>query len=298
MLLKHVQYFLAVSEYKHFTLAANKLFITQSALSQQISKLEDSLGVKLIRRDKHPIELTEAGEAFLGYAQKIGADIQDMTTGMAKFTTKEKYTISLGTIVGLGQIDLTKVLNTCLTKYPTLKFSMINALSKDLCAMLDNDEIDFALVAAGDHMRSYNFESIILQDDEFVLIVPERHLLARKKLVPLSATAEENYIFSDTKNVSRDIFFAQCLKAGFEPKIISECNNPGRRVELVKSGLGIALISTSSLSNFNCTGIAVLHLQEPFYKTMVLVRKKALPLTGPRKIFWQCFNQHLPQKVR
>ena len=296
MLLKQLQYFLTVAECKHFTLASSKLFITQSALSQQISKLEDSLGVKLLKRDKHPIELTEAGEAFLHYAQQIAADIQVMTKGMAKYTVQEKYAIRLGAIVGLGNIDINHVLNTCLVKYPSLRFSIVNTLSKALCKMLDDEEIDFAIVAAGNYLQNYNFESILLHDDEFVLIVPDKHPLAKKKVIALQATAKEPYIFSDTTNVSRDIFYANCKKAGFEPLIISECNHPGRRVDMVKSGLGIALISASSLKNFNCTGIAILHLKEPFYKKMVLVRKKSLPLTGPRKTFWQCFCTPAPKK--
>ena len=93
MLLRQIQYFMAVAESHHFTKAAKQLFVSQSALSQQINKLEDDLGVKLLDHISHPITLTPAGEEFYRCAQKIISDINHLELQMQHYARDNKGTL-------------------------------------------------------------------------------------------------------------------------------------------------------------------------------------------------------------
>lgn len=283
MLFKQMQYFMTVAEYRHFTRAADKLFVSQSALSQQITKLENDFGIKLINRDKHPIELTPAGRELFLHAKSIVHEVEEMQQQMQKYLPPDKRTISLGMITGLGNINIVEILTSFNNKYPNISVNIINKLSKELCLMLQENVIDAAIFAAPYNLSEYPFEVLPLEQEEFVLITPQNHPLSTCTLVDLAETADENYIFPTPENVSHDIFINECHKAGFTPKIISHCNSPGRRINLVQGGLGISLISLSGLKYHNHTDIAVLRLKQPFFKQMMLARladKKLAPATA------------------
>lgn len=282
MLFKQIQYFIAVAECRHFTRAADKLFVSQSALSQQITKLENDFGVKLINRETHPIELTPAGCELLFHAKAIMQTIDQMQQQMQKYLPLEKRTISLGMITGLGNINIIAILTSFNDKYPNIHVNIINKLSKELCRMLQENIIDLALFAAPYNLCEYPFEVLPLEKEEFVLIAPKDHPFANAKIIDLAETSREKYIFPTPENVSHDVFLSECRKAGFSPQIISHCNSPGRRLNLVQGGLGISLISLSGLKYHNHDGISILRLKQPFYKQMVLARlsqKETSPVT-------------------
>ena len=137
MLLRQIQYFMAVAESHHFTKAAKQLFVSQSALSQQINKLEEDLGVKLLDRISHPITLTPAGEEFYRCAQKIISDINHLELQMQHYARDNQGTLHVGVITGLGKLPLTDIFSKFNTEIsPQMQFSLTNCLSKKLCHML------------------------------------------------------------------------------------------------------------------------------------------------------------------
>lgn len=274
MLLKQLQYYIAVVECRHFTRAAEQLYVSQSALSQQINKLEAEFGVKLLDREKHPIEPTPAGQELFLYAKRLSLSVEDMQKQMQKYLPIEKRTIHLGVITGLGTIDLAQILNAFSIRYPDVNFTIANHISKSLCKQLADGAIDLALLAAPYDIAAYPFEVLPLSREEFLLIVPKNHRLAGKKTVSLAETQAETYIFPTADNVSHDIFLTECKRAGFAPRVLSKCNGPGRRVDLVRGGLGISLISASGLKYYGRSGLAALKLETPFYKQLVLARRK------------------------
>lgn len=291
LFLKQIQYFMAVAACKHFTRAANQLFVSQSALSQQITKLENDLGIKLINREKHPIELTPAGQDFMRYAEKILNEVTNLRQQMHKYLPLEKRTIYLGMITGLGNIKIADILTSFNSQYPSINFTITNKLSKELCKLLQEGSLDLALFAAPYDIDRYDFDLYPLEDEEFVLITPANHPLAQKSTIHLAEAANEPFIFPTPDNVSYDIFSNECSKAGFSPKILSECNGPGRRLDLVKAGLGIALISISGLQYYHSTSIAVVRLEEPFYKQIILARTKTEKSSPSLLMLWDYIRQ-------
>lgn len=276
MLLRQIQYFMAVAESHHFTKAAKQLFVSQSALSQQINKLEDDLGVKLLDRISHPITLTPAGEEFYHGARKILSDIYKLELQMQHYARDNQGTLHIGVITGLGKLPLTDILSKFNTEIsPQMQFSLTNCLSKKLCHMLGNHEIDIAIMAVTDEFPSEDFELLSLQHEPFLVILPAHHPLAGKTQISLQDLQAENFIFPTAENVSYDVFMAACQKAGFSPNIVTYCNNPGQRIDLVQSGLGVSLISTSGFAYFNNhADVVTLPLSEPLYKHIAMVRRK------------------------
>lgn len=293
MLLKQIQYFLAVAECRHFTRAAERLFVSQSALSQQITKLENDLNIKLINRDTHPIELTPAGEDFLRDAERIMADVNRLYESMERWQQPQKHTIHIGMITGLGGMPLSDYLAEFNTTYPEARFTLEHHLSKELCKMLLDEQLDFAIFAAPQNIDSYPFEIIEIQQESFLALLPKNHPLADDKYLDLAIAKDEPFIFPTPENVSYDIFCTACKIAGFTPDIVSYCSGAANRIDLVKSGLGITLISESALQYHKAEGLPVLPLKDPIYKHTVMARLTDAPPSVYKDAFWK----HLKEKI-
>lgn len=269
MLLKQIQYFMAVAQTRHFTRASEQMYVSQSALSQQITKLENDMGVTLINRLSHPIELTKAGEEFAKYGADVLTAVENLQEHMQAWQSTGRSTLHIGMITGLGNLPLADILAKFNTEHSDIKLTLATQLSKALCEQLENGTLDLAIIAAPRDIEKYDFNIIPLQQDPFVVILPAGHPMAKNKVFDLAKAAKERFIFPTKPNVSLDVFMEECKAAGFEPNIASFANDPGRRIDMVEAGLGIALISKSGLSYYlKNQKIAALPLKNRFIKIL------------------------------
>lgn len=292
MLLKQIQYFMAVAQTRHFTRASEQMYVSQSALSQQITKLENDMGVTLINRLSHPIELTKAGEEFAKYGADVLTAVENLQEHMQTWQSTGRSTLHIGMITGLGNLPLADILAKFNTEHSDIKLTLATQLSKALCEQLENGTLDLAIIAAPRDIEKYNFNIIPLQQDPFVVILPAGHPMAKNKVFDLAKASKERFIFPTKPNVSLDVFMEECKAAGFEPNIASFANDPGRRIDMVEAGLGIALISKSGLSYYlKNQKIAALPLKKPFYKNIVVARKKGVHKFPALCAFWNYVQQ-------
>lgn len=292
MLLKQIQYFMAVAQTRHFTRASEQMYVSQSALSQQITKLENDMGVTLINRLSHPIELTKAGEEFAKYGADVLTAVENLQEHMQTWQSTGRSTLHIGMITGLGNLPLADILAKFNTEHSDIKLTLATQLSKALCEQLENGTLDLAIIAAPRDIEKYDFNIIPLQQDPFVVILPAGHPMAKNKVFDLAKAAKERFIFPTKPNVSLDVFMEECKTAGFEPNIASFANDPGRRIDMVEAGLGIALISKSGLSYYlKNQKIAALPLKKPFYKNIVVARKKGVHKFPALCAFWNYVQQ-------
>ena len=292
MLLKQIQYFMAVAQTRHFTRASEQMYVSQSALSQQITKLENDKGVTLINRLSHPIELTKAGEEFAKYGADVLTAVENLQEHMQTWQSTGRSTLHIGMITGLGNLPLADILAKFNTEHSDIKLTLATQLSKALCEQLEDGTIDLAIIAAPRDIEKYNFNIIPLQQDPFVVILPAGHPMAKNKVFDLAKASKERFIFPTKPNVSLDVFMEECKAAGFEPNIASFANDPGRRIDMVEAGLGIALISKSGLSYYlKNQKIAALPLKKPFYKNIVVARKKGVHKFPALCAFWNYVQQ-------
>jgi DNA-binding transcriptional LysR family regulator len=283
---------MAVAQTRHFTRASEQMYVSQSALSQQITKLENDMGVTLINRLSHPIELTKAGEEFAKYGADVLTAVENLQEHMQTWQSTGRSTLHIGMITGLGNLPLADILAKFNTEHSDIKLTLATQLSKALCEQLEDGTIDLAIIAAPRDIEKYNFNIIPLQQDPFVVILPAGYPMAKNKVFDLAKASKERFIFPTKPNVSLDVFMEECKAAGFEPNIASFANDPGRRIDMVEAGLGIALISKSGLSYYlKNQKIAALPLKKPFYKNIVVARKKGVHKFPALCAFWNYVQQ-------
>ena len=181
MTITQLQYVLAVAEYKNFTLAAEKCFVTQPTLSMQIQKIEEELNILIFDRSKKPIQLTDIGQKIVNQAKNIvfEADrIKDIVEQQKGFIGGD---FRLGIIPTIMPTLLPMFLNTFIKKYPKVKLIIEELNTSEIIARLNNGHLDAAIAATP--LEEEKIKEIVLYYEPFVAYVPEsNHISAKQEI--------------------------------------------------------------------------------------------------------------------
>lgn len=184
MLLRQIEYFQAVVEKGNFYLAAEKCHISQSAISQQIKKLEDEIGVKLLDRHNRTFTLTEAGEHFYRKSIVIMSDIEQLVRETKRINNKTNAVIRLGYYKGYFGDELTKAITEFSQKYPTVDIEIISGSHEQLYDALENKTVDLVL---NDQRRAFSgaYNNIILSESRTYIEISARNPLSKLKEIEI-----------------------------------------------------------------------------------------------------------------
>jgi LysR family transcriptional regulator, benzoate and cis,cis-muconate-responsive activator of ben and cat genes len=261
--LRHMRYFVAVAEELHFSRAAERLHIAQPALSAQIRRLEEELGVPLLLRSTRHVELTEAGRVFLVKARRALGAVEDAVSAAQSLGRGEVGELTLG-VTPQSRHEITPtVLRLFRERHPGIHVSkreqgttplladvlrgrldaaigFCPTLPPELSSVLVKAEPVVAAVAAGDELASR--PSISFADlDGLPLLLPSR----RKADGSVRAISE------------------RCRGRGFEPVLAPVDTDNDENFELVSRGLGVALPSVDFVGGHQVPGIAIVPVEPP-----------------------------------
>lgn len=183
MTITQLHYVLAVAEYKNFTLAAEKCFVTQPTLSMQIQKLEDELDILIFDRSKKPILLTEVGEKIVNQAKNIvneAGRIKDIVDQQKGYIGGE---FKIGIIPTIMPTLLPMFLNNFIKKYPKVNLIIEEQTTEEIIKKLKNGHLDCAIAATP--LEEENLKEIVLYFEPFVAYMPENHDSFTKKEITI-----------------------------------------------------------------------------------------------------------------
>lgn len=196
MTITQLHYVLAVAEYKNFTKAADKIFVTQPTLSMQVQKLEEELGVKIFDRSKKPIVLTQVGEKIVQQAKNIVNEanrIQDIVDQQKGYIGGE---FKLGIIPTIMPTLLPMFLRNFINKYPKVNLKIEEQTTQGIIQALRDGHLDAAIVATP--LEEADIFEKPLYYEPFVGFVPNSHrLFNKKKLVPGDLDPDELLLLED-----------------------------------------------------------------------------------------------------
>jgi DNA-binding transcriptional LysR family regulator len=200
--LRHVRYFLAVAEYLNFSKAARELHIAQPPLSRQIRQLEEDLGVSLFVRNKRRVQLTKAGHVFLDEARKLVVQAGHATEAARHAQKGESGLVRIGIASGLGGVVGRAVIDHC-KHFPAVNIECKDVFSSSQSALLNKREIDVGFLRPPIDQINLNCE--LLFEEEFTVVLPTTHRLARRKSIRLKEIADEPLIIFD-RNFSSGLY--------------------------------------------------------------------------------------------
>lgn len=291
MELRVLQYFLVVAREENITKAASLLHITQPTLSRQLMSLEEELGVKLFRRGKHSIVLTEDGMLLRRRAQEI-VDLAEKT---AKELMHGEEAVSGEISIGCGETQnmkpLAEIMASFQQKYPDVSFHIYTAIADDMKERLENGTLDMGLLLEPVEISRYHYVRMPLKEKWQVLMRRDSRLAKREKIrpedlvgVPLIMARRQS-----VRNQLENWFGYDREKL----RIVSTCNiSHYNQSVMVESGIGVALVM-----DFSCNQETL--CMRPFDPKIesgcVLVWKKNLALSPVLKRFIEYTKEYLAE---
>ena len=239
MELHQLRYFIAVAETENFTRAAERSFVAQPSLSQQIMKLEGELGHKLFHRLGRKAVLTEAGVVFLERARRILFEVDDAAKELRDDPALER-TITIGAIPTLAPFLLPQLLDRAKTAFPFLVVHTLEAFRADLVASVLAGELDFALTSLPVEDHRLSVEPLFTEP--LLLVVGRSHRLALQETVTASDLSPETFVLLGNSSSLTAQIQRFCGDHDFQPKIGYRCAQISTVKSLVGLGFGISIL--------------------------------------------------------
>jgi len=260
---RQFRYFVSTAEELHYARAAERLGVSQPALSQQIKALEKQLGVQLFARTNRRIELTEAGAAFLQEARAT-LKMAERSVRIAQDTARgEAGTIDIGYVGSvMYEMRFPRLLKAYCQQHPQVRLTLHEqAILPQIDALLKR-QLDIAIVREPlPQKMPEGLEFFTLSSQRLVAVLPVAHALAKAPSIALSALAGDDFLaFLDPAGVGLGHALLElCHEAGFEPRIAQRVSEIATLISLVAAGFGVSLMA-DTISHLRLPGVCYVPL--------------------------------------
>jgi DNA-binding transcriptional LysR family regulator len=260
MELRHLRYFVAVAEERHFGRAAARLHMAQPPLSQQIKALEAELGVQLLRRTTRKVDLTDAGEAYLQRARALLAGVDEAGFEARLVAAGTIGRLTIGCVGSATYSLLPRLVRGLGAELPGIDFAFQGEmLVPDQVRSLGDGTVDIALLRPPIHDASLTIE--VLRHDRLVVALAADHPLAtRERLRVADLEGHDLVVHTERRGaVMYNVVVDLCRCAGFEPRFRAEVSETSTLLTLVAGGLGVAIVP-EPVTSLTLAGVTYLPL--------------------------------------
>jgi DNA-binding transcriptional LysR family regulator len=236
--------FTTVAEELHYGRAAERLHITQPALSRQIRDLEQELGVTLFDRTSRRVVLSRAGQSLLGPARRALAE-SDRAVRLARLAAKGDWgELAIAVLPAVALALLPAIIRAYREAHPAVGVTISESFDDEQLTALTAGRVDAGFLRAAASPPGLHLETLLTEP--VVAGLPAGHRLARHNRIDLSELAGEPFVFFPRHRsvLAYDEFIASCHTAGFSPAIVQEASGISA-LGLVAAGLGVTVVAAS-----------------------------------------------------
>jgi DNA-binding transcriptional LysR family regulator len=245
MELRQLRTIVAVARHRSLTKAGDELFLTQPAVSQQIRRLEEELGVDVFHRTSRRVELTPEGRVVLGYAERVLAEVDGLQSELEDITGLLSGEIRIGGVYPTGPYDLFAMLAEFRAAHPGVAIHMVEDTQDDTLNALRGDDLECAFIAHDPDALGDEFVATLLWKDELVVALPVGHALAAEDGIGFDQLAAEDLIAYRENSAIRRRLESKMAERGLEPRNAFICTEMAAVRALASRGLGIAVMPRS-----------------------------------------------------
>jgi DNA-binding transcriptional LysR family regulator len=287
--LRQLRYLDAVVRARSFTAAALELHVAQSALSQQVARLERELGVELLRRTTRRLEVTEAGELVLQRGRRALAEADAIRADLDALRGLVRGRLRIGGVPPVSGLHPAAIIADFGRRFPGVDITIREEVAAQLLAELADGRLDLVLALVDPAELPPTITGRRLLDEELVLIAAPGHALARRRRVPHAVLEGEPLVAYGTGSALR----AELERLVPEPRVIAEANELATLRELVALGLGVTLMPAAVMAGTPEDVLAVRPLS-PRVRVPVAMLWRAHEQPTPAA---RAFREHLLEAV-
>jgi DNA-binding transcriptional LysR family regulator len=246
--LRDLRYFVGVAEELSFTRAAERLMLSQPALSKQIRQLESMLGARLFERDRRQVSLTRAGSALLATARQLVGEWDASVEQLAQLVAAERQTLTVGMLTSLGRDLYPSIARVFAERQPGWRLVLRMRDWSDATAGLADRSTDVAFVwlPLGDAQIAH---AVLLSERRWVALA-RGHYLAVRSEIDFADLADQPFVaLPRSAGALREFWLAMDARAdGVAPRIAAEAATPEEKFEMIAAGAAVGLLSEGNVA--------------------------------------------------
>src|ERR1700748_3363021 len=245
MEIRQLRYLVALADEQHFTRAAEREHIAQPALSQQIRRLEEEVGVALVERTTRKVSITGAGELLVSGARRIMSELSAAQAELEALRGILTGHVSVGAMHTMGPVDVSLALAIFHQRHPGVELTVLEQSSEELAEMLRDDVLDLAFLSVTERIESHGLVLHQLVSEDLVAVLPRDHPLARRRRLRMAELADEQFVSYREGARLRELLPIAARHAGFEAQVKLESNESERIKRLVARKMGVGIFPRS-----------------------------------------------------
>ncbi|AXG80858.1 LysR family transcriptional regulator [Streptomyces paludis] len=249
----------AVADHRTMTAAAAALYLTPSAVSQQLTALEQETGHRLVERGAKGIRLTQAGEILLTHTHAVLAQLDRAEAELAAYSSGSAGTVTVASFAtGIAQVVAPAIVRLA-SSAPGIRVRVQDAEGDASLPMVLDRQVDVAVAVEyrGAPVDDPRLTRVSLYAEPFDAVVPVAHRLTGAGAVPLAELAKDPWVGPYPGNPCHDVVVLACENAGFQPRFEHSSDDFRAAVALAAANAGVALVPRSALHGIDLTGVVV-----------------------------------------
>src|SRR6266566_4376346 len=261
MEIHQLRYFVAVADEGNFSRAAAKVRVAQPSLSQQIRKLEAEIGQPLFDRLPRSVVLTEAGRCLLEYARQILASIGDARRSVDELKGKIAGDVAVGAIPTIAPFVLPELVVTFQEHYPDVTLHIVEDVTAGITRRIEAGEVDVALASTCRPSPTLRRESI--GNEPLLLLVPERHPLAKKTLVEFDDLKSQRFLLLHEIHCLSQQVHHLLESRRLLPEVALAGSQLSTIANMVAAGIGVSIVPQMMVKHHATPGCVSLPFAPP-----------------------------------
>ena len=291
---RDLEAFLALVQTAHFTRAAERCHLSQSAFSQRIQRIEAMAQVQLFKRSTRQVALTPEGEVFAKEVERIGHDLQQALSQLKDLATLRTGRVAIAALPSVAAVWMPQVIERYRLAYPQVQLSLFDTLAEPGLALLREGKVDLAITAGGDWRE---FEVQVLRSERYFLVCRTDHPLAARRSVLLKELQALRWVHMARHSSVRRHLEEIAGKASV-PATAPRSKHGELEVEhlatvaaLVSQDLGISVVPELTLFHFIRAGLVAVPVRDAALRRPVVLahrKDRALSMAAKAAIDMVC----------
>lgn len=279
--LRQLRAFLAVAQQRHFRRAAERLHLSQPAVSRHIADLEAELGVRLFDRSTREVVPTEAGRYLESAIERVLEELEVVLDHMHSEGERRRGKIRIASVPTLSASLMPACIADCAQEYPELTIQLHDQAQTLVLDSVRGGEVDFGI--AIEPPEASDFDSEVIMRDPFCLACRPDHPLAKHKSVPWKKLQGQALVLLDYSSGSRRLIDQALQKHGVQAHVAQQTGHTHTAFRMVEAGLGVTV--TPRLSSPPTT-LAVRPLVPTEQRDVTLIRRRQRSLSPLAALVW------------
>lgn len=286
---------IALDDLRHFSLAAERCNVTQSAFSQMIAKLESDVGLRLVDRDRRRVSLTGDGERLVASARRMIAELDEIGADLLDRVRMGKGRVAVATSPPFAAHWLPPLIAQFRARYPGIRFELFDHLPPRCMELVRERQADFAILSAPGPLVGLQYR--VLLQESFVLACPASHRLAARKRIELRDLEGARLIrYARTGSIGQHLEYAM---RGIAVEDAMEVEQLPTVAGLVAAGLGVSVVPSIATQFFDRTKVALIPVSSPGLHRPIHLVWQASRVLGPApQAFVDLLETSLPRSRR